>query len=499
MGQLDLLLVNPGGRTEVYQSLASELSAIEPPVWAGLMATYARGQGLNVDVLDVNALGLSNTQAAAIVSDLDPILTVIVVYGHQPSASTQNMPGAGDLCSEITKLDPSQKKLLVGGHVAALPERTLREEDVEYVASGEGVITIVDLVLGIKAGGNRLDKIPGLWYWDDGQVVSNPAAPILMDLGQYMDGVAWDLLPMDRYRAHNWHCFGDLERKPYAAIYTTLGCPYRCSFCCIQAPFKSGEKVLEMSPNVNSYRFWPVNSIINQIDLLVNQYGVKNLKISDEMFVLNKRHVHSVCDYIIDRGYNLNIWAYARADTIGDPVTIEKLKKAGFNWLCLGIESGTDRVLSDVAKTYSRAELYKNVDGVRSQDISIIANFIFGLPEDNMDSMESTFNLATELNCEFANFYCAMAYPGSRLYETALENGWPLPNTWSEYSQHSVDTFPLHTNYLSGRDILRFRDSAFNRYFTSDMYLRMIGRKFGNDTVEHIKEMTSYDLVRKNS
>ena len=72
--------------------------------------------------------------------------------------------------------------------------------------------------------------------------MTNPAAPLVKDLDTDMPGVAWDLLPMSRYRAHNWHCFGHLQREPYAALYTTLGCPYHCSFCCIQAPFKDGEE-----------------------------------------------------------------------------------------------------------------------------------------------------------------------------------------------------------------------------------------------------------------
>ena len=61
---------------------------------------------------------------------------------------------------------------------------------------------------------------------------------------------------MDRYRAHNWHCFGGIDRQPYAALYTTLGCPYRCTFCCIQAPFKAGEQAAGFQPGANSYRYW---------------------------------------------------------------------------------------------------------------------------------------------------------------------------------------------------------------------------------------------------
>ena len=79
---------------------------------------------------------------------------------------------------------------------------------------------------------------------------------IIKNLDTEMPGIAWDHSPMDLYRAHNLHCFGGLTRKPYASIYTTLGCPYRCGFCCIQAPFKSGEKELGYQPSVNSYRLW---------------------------------------------------------------------------------------------------------------------------------------------------------------------------------------------------------------------------------------------------
>src|SRR6185369_6266487 len=88
------------------------------------------------------------------------------------------------------------------------------------------------------------EKVRGLWYREDGELRSNVPAPLIMNLEEEMPKLAWDLLPMERYRAHNWHCFGDLPRQGYASLYTSLGCPFKCSFCCIQAPFKAGEREL---------------------------------------------------------------------------------------------------------------------------------------------------------------------------------------------------------------------------------------------------------------
>ena len=341
-----------------------------------------------------------------------------------------------------------------------------------------------------------LSRVRGLVYRDHGQPVRNDAAPLVKDLDVDMPGVAWDLLPMTRYRAHNWHCFGDLGREPYAAIYTTLGCPYRCSFCCIQAPFKAGEQMMGLRAETNSYRFWSPAKVVEEIDLLVTRYGVRNIKFADEMFVLNQRHVVGICDLLIERGYNLNIWAYARVDTVKDNM-LDKLKRAGFNWLALGIEAADDRVLTDVDKRYEVDEVYDTVHRIKDAGISIIGNYIFGLPEDTHETMQRTLDLALDLNCEFANFYSAMAYPGSPLYEEAIRRKWRLPDAWSGYSQHSVDTLPLPTRHIPAGEVLSFRDRAFDTYFRHEPYLKMVREKFGEATLAHIREMTSHTLERK--
>lgn len=493
------MLVNPPTRMQVYQSLGTTLAAIEPPVWAGLIATFVRNRGLSVQILDANAGNLTIDETADRITDLKPLLTAVVAYGHQPSASTQTMSSVGAICTSLKKSAPDLPTIMVGGHVAALPKRTLQEEDTDFVCAGEGPYTVLELVQALKAGRpDEISKVRGLWYRDGQTLKATPPAPLVTELDLEMPGMAWDLFDMDQYRAHNWHCFGDLNREPYASIYTTLGCPYRCTFCCIQAPFKSGEDLLGYKPGVNSYRFWSPEVVLNQIDELVNKYGVRNLKIADELFVLNPRHVSQICDHIIERGYELNVWAYARVDSIRDNM-LEKLKRAGVNWLGLGIESASERVRNEAQKGFEQGQEHAIVEKLRAAGINVAANYIFGLPEDDQESMQATLDLAVELNAEWSNFYCAMAYPGSELYQTAIKEEWALPVNWSGYSQHAEDTLPLPTRYLSASEVLRFRDDAFQTYFNDSRYLDMITRKFGPATTQHIREMASHTLVRNNA
>ena len=235
----------------------------------------------------------------------------------------------------------------MGGHVAALPERTLREEAVDFICNSEGPVTVQELLDVLRAA-TRLttsqSSRPGVV--GQRQVRNNLSPPLIKDLEKDLHGNVWDLLPMDKYRAHNWQCFGDLEsRKPYASIYTSLGCPYKCTFCCINAPF-----------GTNRYRMRAPKAVAAEIDLLHNTYGVKTYKIIDEMFVLNERHVMAICDELIERNYGLNIWAYARVDTVRSHM-LEKLRKAGVRWLALGIESGSEHVRDGAEKSFTQNEI----------------------------------------------------------------------------------------------------------------------------------------------
>src|SRR3989344_5338995 len=161
---IDLVVINPGDRVEIYQVLGSSgVSAAEPPIWAGLIANYILGKGYTVEIIDANAENLTPQQVAQRMEAINPLLAAVVVYGHNPSASTQVMPSAGRICTAIKKLTQEQPLLLVGGHVAALPKRTLREEAADFVCTGEGFVTVKDLVNCLKTSGPKdFSNVSGL-------------------------------------------------------------------------------------------------------------------------------------------------------------------------------------------------------------------------------------------------------------------------------------------------------------------------------------------------
>jgi radical SAM superfamily enzyme YgiQ (UPF0313 family) len=146
---------------------------------------------------------------------------------------------------------------------------------------------------------------------------------------------------------------------------------------------------------------------------------------------------------------------------------------------------------------FDRDAIVRAIEMTHDAGIYIVANFIFGLPDDDAETMQETLDMAKELNCEYTNFYAAMAYPGSQLYEDMVGQGADLPENWLSYSQLGKDTLPLSNESLSSSEILRFRDRAFEEYHGSPRYLRMIEEKFGADTVEHIKAMLEHKLVRR--
>ena len=485
---IDVVFIKPSDHGKIYGKLSSNLSAIEPPLWAALFAAYVLEKGYTAAIIDAEAELLSPEEVARKVEKLSARLVVLIIAGTNLSASTWNMNGASEYNNALKNCNSQVKTMFWGLHPSALPERTIREEKTDYVCDGEGFFTITELLAVLRSNPDTESySIPGLWYVRNREIIKPPRkGEIVHDL-DILPQPAWNLLPMDKYRAHNWHCFQDINnRSPYGVIYTSLGCPFNCSFCALKTLFEGKPSIRYRSPK----------KVIEDIAVLVEQYGVKNIKLLDECFVLKESHVEEICDLIIERGYDLNMWAYSRVDTVKEKM-LAKMKQAGFNWLAYGIEGGSKKIRDGVAKgRYTQDDIYNAIQMTKDAGIYVCGNFMFGLPDDDLETMEETLNMAKELNCEYTNFYATMAYPGSDLYAESLKNHIPLPSSWRGYSQFSKECLPLPTKYLTSAQVLQFRDDAFVDFHSNPKFLDLIKAKFGDDTVAHIKKMLESKLER---
>lgn len=489
MSNKDVILINPSNKRQMYGGLSETLIGIEPPLWIGLLAGFLREQGFSVEIINADAQNFGAEETVQRILEQEPLLVGLGAIGANPSASsTPKMVGVRYIL-ELLKQKRSYAKTFVWGiHPSALPEQTLRNESVDFVVRGEAFYPVLELLKQLKKDPSvEACCIKGLWSLEGSKVNDNGWADVVTNLDD-LPFVAWDLLPMERYRAHNWHCFGHIQdRSPYAIIYTSLGCPFHCHYCNIHALYSGRPGIRFRSPQ----------SVIAEIDHLVSTYQIKHLKILDELFVISDDRTSAICDLLIDRDYDLNIWAYARVDTVSEKI-LKKLKRAGIHWLCYGIEAGSRDVRQGVDKgRFDQATVRRAIQMTHEAQISVIGNFMFGLPDDTLSSMQETLALAQELKCEYVNFYTTMAYPGSLLYQEALDQGWELPGSWNGFSQFSPETLPLPTKHLSASYVLRFRDEAFQTYYPDPDYVKMILEKFGKETVDHIQQMLSYRIERK--
>jgi anaerobic magnesium-protoporphyrin IX monomethyl ester cyclase len=504
---LDVLFIAPSNSEAIYQDLAKDYAGIEPPTWACMLAESCRSVGYKVDILDTAALQYSHQESTDIIKELNPRLICFVVYGQNVNAGTTMMSGAVTLSEYIKNVNIDIPISYIGSHVQALPYETLRKEwSIDFVFTNEGVYALRNL-LSHSDFINELENINGIGYRKDGvPVLTTPELGVPNDrMDIDLPGYAWDLLPykdkpFDLYRSPMWHAEYDEEkRSPYASINSSLGCQFKCEFCMINILNRDDDDEIGVAGNYSKMRYWSPEFVLKQFDKLV-EMGVYNIRIIDEMFLLNRKYYQPLCEGLIERGYgkDLMMWAYSRVDTVRRPEILKLVRDAGIKWLGIGIESGDREVRLEVSKgKFKDVDIKEVVRKVEDADINVMANYIFGLPTDTRESMEKTLDLAIDLGTLGWNGYSAMPLPGSQLYKDAVEAGWDLPKDYVGYSFHSYTTTPVPTDNLTSKEILQFRDNAYVKYHTSEKFLKKVKNKYGQEAVDNILKNTKIKLKRK--
>lgn len=486
--ELDLLLVFPNNRRRAYGTLAADIAAITPPVQSGLTAAYVRERGHAVGLIDADAREWLPERVGQEVAARRPRL-VMVSTDHVNSGDVTKMAAACETVAAIHAAAPGVPVLLEGVVPTAYPRWMLEDEHADYVCQGEPYEPVVKLLEKLQAegAGARVGpkEIPGIWARYGDEIVESVRAP-MHPKADTLPLAAWDLMPPSDYRAHHWHCFDRLDqRSPYASVFTNLGCPYGCTFCSVN--------VVAGGPN---FRTHSPEYVMKELTLLNRQYGVRNIRLLDNVFTIRLDLVEELCDRIIAAGLDLNFWAYARVESVRNPDILRKMRRAGVRWLAYGIEAAHERVRAAVDKPSNPEVIEQAVEWTKEAGIWIVGNFIFGLPEDDAASMQMSLDMAKRFNFEWANFYCAMAYPGTRLYDQVRAAGVELPRDWSAYGQYSPNARPLATKYQSAREVLAFRDAAFREYFGSPRYQQMVEKTFGPAARAFVRRILEHAMPR---
>ena len=228
---------------------------------------------------------------------------------------------------------------------------------------------------------------------------------------------AWDLVPLSHYTL-------PLEGKPYIIVETSRGCPYSCDFCV--APIHQGHKFRERDPKV----------IVDEIERAKRELGVSHFYLWGDTVTLNAKTFSRFCDELIARNLGVHWFGNARADNLTDPAFVDRLRKSGCWMLAMGIESASPETRKDMVKRLEEEKVRAAFTNLRAAGIKSFAFFIFGYPGETPKALEQTTNYAIDLDPDFANFYPAVPYPGTELYEKAKRDGLLASEDWSrmEYS-----------------------------------------------------------------
>jgi radical SAM superfamily enzyme YgiQ (UPF0313 family) len=294
----------------------------------------------------------------------------------------------------------------------------------------------------------------------------------------------WKDVDPYNYRAHNWHTWGQTGASPYGTLHTSVSCPYNCSFCGIHDYYGRG--------------YWerPVADVLWDL-LFLYDIGVRNIKVMDELFATREERIKAICDGIKEVGIdNLNMWVYERVDVLSKVKSFAPMKEAGITWVALGIESGNEEIRKQNNKVFTNQDVVTLVKRLHDDGINVVGNFIYGFPQDNKDTVRETFVLACDSGCDYANFYCMVAYPDTKLDKLAKDKGWYTPLTSQEYAQYSDVFHPLQTDHLTSSQVLAVRDWAFHAYHNTGMYRERIMKKFGESAVADVERMCDIPLQR---
>jgi radical SAM superfamily enzyme YgiQ (UPF0313 family) len=437
-----ILLLNPplvNGVAFTRQGRCQEreevLGTTKPPYSLALLAALLRDRGHDIRLVDLTAERASVEALAARLSREGFSPSLVVFSSTTPTFDAD--------VREVAKLKSAFGAPIVGfgPQASAVPRESMeRAPALDALVVGEpedGVLALADL-----ASLDAADGVPGLTFRRNGQIVPHGSRSEFAGF-RTMPYPAWDLLPLNRYTL-------PLQNRRYLIVETSRGCPYSCDFCI--APVHQG----------HNFRERDAKSLVDEIEEGKRRFGIDHFYLWGDTVTLNVKAFSLFCDELIARNLNVRWFGNGRADNLTNPEFVKRLRQSGCWMLSLGIESESDEVRRDMLKKLERQKIMTAIGNLREAGIESFAFFIFGYPGDTAQAIERTAAYARELDPDFANFYPAVPYPGTVMYDRCKRDGLLASDDWSkmEYSY-----YVLRGNGLDEAVVMNAIRSATRRFY----------------------------------
>lgn len=365
------------------------------PLGIAYIAAYCEREGYQVQIYD--ELPGDSRSLADTLRIFNPDIVGI-------SCMTATYSKACEYARQVKSVSPSTPIVFGGVHPTVATEDTLKNDFVDFVVCGEGEETFLEFL--VKYGDDRrYPEIEGLAFKKNGNIFVNQKRPLIKDI-ESLPMPARHLFPMDYY-TQRWNWPRGYWYKT-ANMMSSRGCPYDCNFCGSKSMFG------------RIFRAFSPKKTVDEIELLVNNYGFECISFSDDTFAINKKRAIEICNEIKRRRIKAAYRFQLRANTCDEDL-IRELKSAGCIHIDIGAESGSDRILKQMKKGITVQQIRDSIAMIKKYNIHTGVTFIIGSPEETMEDIEATKRVASEIDADYTQFFIMTPYPGTELFEYAKE------------------------------------------------------------------------------
>lgn len=412
---MKILLINPPSENELLgnnPSIIEEERGFNPPLGILYIAAYLeKHTNFHVEVLDTQAEEINYDHLKVIIRNKAPDVIGITTM-------TFTLIDVIKVVGIIKSLNQDIKVVLGGPHVHIFPNETITIPGVDFLVLGEGEVAFKELVENIH-NKQRLKQISGLVFKDEGQIINTGIRPLNESL---------DSLPFPARHLTPVHKYSSLmaKRNPITTMFTSRGCPYRCTFC--------------DRPHLGkNFRARTAINVVDEMEECV-KLGIREFLVYDDTFTINRKRVIEVCDDIIRRKLNIGWDIRARVNTI-DKELLKKLKAANCERIHYGVESGNPEILKILNKGITVDQARKIFRETKDAGISVLGYFMIGCPRETKKEIMETIAFAKELKPDFVHITIFTPFPATEIYKMGLREGIIKTDFWREFAQNPVAGF----------------------------------------------------------